>query len=81
MSSADMAPLVGRAYSRTGSIPAGISTARPEVSPEAAAGAETADSAPVPGEPTEAGEAPDWADGVPAEAPGAFESWSKTAGR
>ena len=81
MSSADIAPPVGRAYSRTGSIPAGISTARPVDSPEAAPGAETAEIAPVPGEPAVAGERPDWADGAVAEAPGAFESWSKTAGR
>ena len=81
VSSADMAPLVGRPYSRTGSIPAGISTASPVDSPEAAAGAEAAEAALPAAEPAAAGECPDWADGAEAEAPGALESWSKTAGR
>ena len=76
-----MAPLVGRPYSRTGSIPEGISTASPVDSPEAVAGAEAAETAPLAAEPAAAGEFPDCADGAEAEAPGAFESWSKTAGR
>ena len=52
-----------------------------EESVEAAAGAEAAETALPAAEPAAAGECPDWADGAEAEAPGALESWSKTAGR
>ena len=72
-------------FDETWGVDVAVSTPRfmtaPVDSPEAAAGAEAAETALPAAEPAAAGECPDWADGAEAEAPGALESWSKTAGR